>query len=128
MLVCKPRNMNSSLQKLKRFETTISAWTEDSPMSESTGSRASYLLIGLGIGSALGIFFAPKSGKETRKYLVQKAEESKQYAQHKVRELREHAEDFVARGKKVAARQKESISGAIDAGRHAYQRAKSKAA
>ena len=97
-------------------------------MSESTGMRASYLLIGLGIGGVLGIFFAPKSGKDTRKYLLHMAGKSQTYAQHKVRDLRERAEDFVERGKKVAAREKESISGAIDAGRQAYQRAQSKVA
>ena len=96
-------------------------------MSESTGAKVSYLLIGLGVGSVLGIFFAPKSGKDTRKYLVHEAEKGKKYAQHKAREMRERAEDFVERGKEVAARQKETITGAIDAGRDAYQRAMSKA-
>jgi gas vesicle protein len=97
-------------------------------MSATTGSRVGYLLIGLGVGSALGIFFAPRSGKETRERLVQRAQENKKYAQDKVRELREHAEDLVERGKEFAARQKESISGAIDAGRHAYQQERSKVA
>ena len=88
-------------------------------MSESTGSRVSYLLVGLGVGGILGIFFAPKSGKDTRKYLALKAEEGKECAQHKARE---RAEDLVERGKEVAARQKESISEAVDAGRDAYHR------
>ena len=93
-------------------------------MSKITGSTVSYFLIGLGVGSALGIFFAPKSGKDTRKYLVDKAEEGKKYAQDKARELSERAEDFVETGKKFAAREKESIFGAIDAGRQAYQKSK----
>jgi len=74
----------------------------------------------------LGIFFAPKSGKDTREYLVDRAEEGKKFAQHKVQELRDRTEAFVERGKKVVAQQKESISEAIDAGRDAYQRAVSK--
>jgi len=88
-------------------------------MSTITESRVSYLVMGLGIGGLLGIFFAPKSGKDTRKYLVKKAEEGKKYAQHTVRDLSERAEELVERGKKVAARQKETIFEAIDAGRHA---------
>jgi gas vesicle protein len=91
-------------------------------MSESTGSRVGYLLVGLGVGGMLGIFFAPKSGKDTRKYLALKAEEGKEYMQDKAREIRERAEDLVERGKEVAARQKESISEAVDAGRDAYHR------
>lgn len=96
-------------------------------MAENTGSKVSYFLVGLGIGALIGILFAPKSGEETREYLAQKAEEGKEYAQKKARELRERAEDLVDRGKQAAVRQKESFSAAVDAGRDAYQREKSKA-
>jgi gas vesicle protein len=96
-------------------------------MAENAGSKVSYFLVGLGIGALIGVLFAPKSGEETREYLTQKADEGKEYAQKKARELRERAEDLVDRGKQVAARQKESLSAAVDAGREAYQREKSKA-
>ena len=96
-------------------------------MAENTGSKVSYFLVGLGIGALVGILFAPKAGEETREFLAQKAEEGKEYAQKKARELRERAEDLVDRGKNVAARQKESLSAAVEAGREAYQREKSKA-
>lgn len=96
-------------------------------MADSTGSKVSYFLVGLGVGALLGILFAPKSGEETREFLSKKAEEGRDYAQRKARELRERAEDLIERGKDVAARQKDSISAAVDAGREAYQREKSKA-
>src|SRR5437016_859886 len=96
-------------------------------MAENTGSKVSYFLVGLGIGALVGLLFAPKSGEETRDYLAQKAEEGKEYAQRKARELRERAEDLVDRGKTVAVRQKDSLAAAVDAGREAYQREKSKA-
>jgi gas vesicle protein len=96
-------------------------------MSDSgSGSKLSYFLAGIGIGTLVGILFAPKSGEETREYLSQRAEEGKDYAQRKARELRERADDLVQRGKQAASRQKESISAAVDAGREAYQREKSK--
>jgi gas vesicle protein len=95
-------------------------------MAENTGSKVSYFLVGIGIGALVGILFAPKSGEETREYLMNKADEGKEYAQRKARELRERAEDLVERGKVVATRQKDSISAAVDAGRDAYQREKSK--
>jgi len=95
-------------------------------MAENTGSKVSYFLVGLGIGALIGILFAPKSGEETREYLAHKAEEGKEYARNKARELRERAEDLVDRGKQVATRQKETFSAAVDAGREAYQREKSK--
>ncbi len=96
-------------------------------MSDNAGAKVSYFLVGLGIGALIGILFAPKSGEETREFLAQKAEEGKDYAQRKARELRERAEDLLERGKQVAQRQKDSISAAVDAGRDAYQREKSKA-
>ena len=96
-------------------------------MPDNAGSKISFFLVGLGIGALVGILFAPKSGEETREYLSQKADEGRDYAQRKAQELRERAEDLVERSKSVAARQKESISAAVDAGREAYQREKAKA-
>ena len=96
-------------------------------MPDNAGSKISFFLVGLGIGALVGILFAPKSGEETREYLSQKADEGREYAQRKAQALRERAEDLVERSKSVAARQKESISAAVDAGRDAYQREKAKA-
>ena len=96
-------------------------------MRERMDSKASFFLVGLGIGSLIAILFAPKSGQETREYLVQKTREGSEYAQKKARELRERAEDVVDRGNKIVKRKQEQIATAIDAGREAYQREKSKA-
>jgi len=96
-------------------------------MSDNTGSKVSYFLVGLGIGALIGILFAPKSGQETREYLTGKAEEGREYAQKKARELRERAEELMERSKEMVGRQKEQLSAAVDAGREAYQREKAKA-
>jgi gas vesicle protein len=92
------------------------------------GSKVSYFLVGMGIGALIGILFAPKSGEETREYLNSKADEGREYAQRKARELRERAEDLIERSKEIMSKQKESISAAVDAGKEAYTREKSKAA
>jgi gas vesicle protein len=96
-------------------------------MAENTGSKVSYFLVGLGIGSLLGILFAPRSGEETREYLLDKAEEGRDFAQRKAREVRERAQDVYERGKDIVSSQREQLSSALDAGRDAYQREKSKA-
>ena len=96
-------------------------------MADNVGSKASFFLVGLGIGALVGILFAPKSGEETREYLSAKADEGREYAQRKARELRERAEDLVERSKLAASRQKETLTAAVDAGRDAYQREKAKA-
>jgi gas vesicle protein len=89
--------------------------------------KASYFLVGVGIGSLIGILFAPKSGKETREYLAKKAGEGNEYARDKARELRARAEETVERGKRMIMQTKDQIATAIDAGRETYQREKSKA-
>ncbi|MGH9775113.1 MAG: YtxH domain-containing protein [Candidatus Acidiferrales bacterium] len=96
-------------------------------MADNVGSKISFFLVGLGIGSLLGILFAPKSGEETREYLSNKADEGREYAQRKARELRERAEDLLERSKEIMARQKDSISAAVEAGKDAYQKERSKA-
>ncbi len=90
-------------------------------MSDNLGSKASYFLVGLGVGALLGILFAPKSGEETREYLSDKAEEGREYAQRKARELRERAEDLIERSKEIMSRQKESVQSAVEAGKEAYR-------
>lgn len=96
-------------------------------MPDNTGSKVTYFMVGLGIGALVGLLFAPKSGEETRDYLSQKADEGREFAQRKAQELRERAEDLVERSKQAASRQKDTLSAAVDAGRDAYQREKSKA-
>jgi gas vesicle protein len=94
----------------------------EAAMSDNVGSKVSFFLVGLGIGTLLGILFAPKSGEETRDYLSSKADEGRDYAQKKARELRERADDLLQRGKDVVSKQKEALSSAVEAGKETYKR------
>ncbi len=96
-------------------------------MSDNAGARFSYFLIGLGIGAMIGILFAPRSGKETREYLAERAEEGRDALLRKSRDLRDEAEEYVDRAKDVVRKQKDQISSAIEAGKQAYREEKSKA-
>ncbi len=96
-------------------------------MADNTGSKVSYFLVGMGIGAILGILFAPKSGEETREYLLDKAEEGRDFAKKRAHELRERAEDVYERGKDVVTSQRDQLSSALEAGKDAYVREKSKA-
>jgi gas vesicle protein len=83
-------------------------------MAESTGSRLGFFLVGFGIGSLLGILFAPKSSEETREYLFSKTDDGRDYAQKKARELRERAEELIERSKEIMARRKDSLASAAE--------------
>jgi len=96
-------------------------------MAEKSSSGASYFLVGLGVGSLIGILFAPKSGEETREHLSRKVNEGSEYAQKKARELKARAEDLVERGKDLVTQKKGKIAAAVDVGRETYEQEKSKA-
>jgi gas vesicle protein len=96
-------------------------------MAQNMIPKGNYFLVGLGIGSLIGILFAPKSGEESREYIAMKTKEGNELARKKVRELRDRVGDTVERGKKMISQTERQIATAIDAGRETYQREKSKA-
>ena len=85
--------------------------------------RLSYFFLGLGIGVAAGILFAPKSGEETRDFLRQKADESGDFLKRRSEDLRESATEYVEKGRTVLSQQRDNISAAVDAGKAAYREA-----
>jgi gas vesicle protein len=97
-------------------------------MSENgkTMPHMNYFLVGLGIGSAVAILLAPKSGQETRQYIAHKTREANDFTRQKAREIKIRAEDAVERGKETIAQTKEQIATAIQVGRQTYNREKSK--
>ena len=83
--------------------------------------KFSYFFLGLGIGVAVGILFAPKSGEETRELLKEKAEEGKEYLKRRSEELKESASDALGKGREAITRQKQQFTAAVEAGRAAYR-------
>jgi gas vesicle protein len=90
-------------------------------MSERNGNGALWFLLGIGIGAAVGILYAPQSGNETREILMAKAEEGRELLRKRAREAKEQAEQWAERGKEAYNSQKEQIRSAVEAGRHAYR-------
>jgi gas vesicle protein len=86
-------------------------------------SKLSYFFLGLGVGVAAGILFAPKSGAETRGYLVTKADEGREYVKRQSSALRESASDLYERGRDAVTRQRDQVAAAVDAGTRAYREA-----
>ena len=88
-------------------------------MDDSRG--LSYFFLGLGVGVAVGILFAPQSGEETRGLIKSKAQEGGEYVKRRTGDIKESASDLVDRGRTVVNKQKEQLSAAIDAGKQAYR-------
>ena len=83
------------------------------------GSNFAFLIAGLSIGAAFSVFFAPKSGEGTRKWIANKSLDAVDTANGKVRQSRIHIREVMDQGQ-------QRISEAVAAGREAI--AKTKAA
>jgi gas vesicle protein len=94
---------------------------------ENGGSQIGFFLAGLGIGAVVALLLAPRSGKEPRDRIVQKAEEGRDFVVTKGEEIRKQAEDAVEKGKDMVNKQKDLLSAALEAGKQAYQDEKIKA-
>jgi len=90
-------------------------------MSDEGGSGFGWFLAGLGIGAAIGMLYAPKSGQETREELRRRAEEGREYVVKSAREVREQANQWVDKGKDFVDQQKDQFRSAVEAGRQAYK-------
>ena len=82
-----------------------------------------YFFLGLGVGVAVGMIFAPVSGAEARGAIRTRALEGGEYLRRRSEEFRDSAGDVVQRGKELVNRQRDQLSAAVDAGRQAYREA-----
>ena len=122
-------------------------------MSEDTNNRSqgvAWFLAGLGVGALIGILYAPKSGRETREDLAQRARDGQEYLRVRSKQAAEQVgnvvdkgkeqmnqyigrgreiadrgraqwQDFVERGKNLVNEKGSRVGAAIDAGREAYR-------
>jgi gas vesicle protein len=63
-------------------------------------AACAYLAAGVGIGAALSVFFAPKSGKDTRKWIANKCLDGIETANGKVWQSRVHVGEMLNRGQR----------------------------
>jgi gas vesicle protein len=80
--------------------------------SSKSGSTFAYLVAGLGIGAAMSVLLAPKSGAETRQWIANKCLDGVDTANKSVRHTRRQVKDVMDQGQ-------EKISEAVEAAREA---------
>jgi len=90
-------------------------------MADNNGSSFLWFLTGLGVGAALGVLYAPKSGAEIRESLRGSAEGGRDFVSERAQRARQQANTWVDRGREVMNQQKEQFKTAYDAGRQAYR-------
>ena len=83
----------------------------------------SYFFLGLGVGVAVGMIFAPQAGAQTRTLIRTRANEGGEAIRRRGSQLREGASGLVDRGRDVVKSQREQLNAAVEAGRSAYREA-----
>jgi gas vesicle protein len=81
----------------------------------------SSFLLGLGVGVAIGMLFAPKSGQETRELIKNKAGEGTDFLKQRGDEIKQTATEWVDKGKDALGKQRDNLADAMEAGRQAYR-------
>jgi gas vesicle protein len=66
------------------------------------GTAITFLLIGLGAGTVIGLLFAPKPGKQIRKDLRRRYEDARETIEDWKEDAKEAAEDVMERGAEIA--------------------------
>jgi gas vesicle protein len=77
------------------------------------GTVVAAFVLGALTGAAVALLMAPQTGEETRRLLKEKA-----------REGREKAGDAARQGRELWNRQRETLTGALERGREAYEQAR----
>jgi gas vesicle protein len=62
-----------------------------------------WFLVGLGIGAAIGVLYAPQAGTETRESLAESARERAEYLKQKSRDAAAQVNTYVDAGKDSSA-------------------------
>ena len=89
-------------------------------------SKLAYFLVGGGIGAVIALLFAPRSGRETREIIAQRATEGRERVLSASRNVGEKVSTYIDKGKEVVSTQREQIAAAIEAGKQAYRDEKAK--
>ena len=86
-----------------------------------------YLLMGMWVGSLIGVLYAPRSGEKTRKLLLSTTNDGREFAKDKIRELQERARRMFEQGQGTIMHEGRTIRTAVEAGVTAYRKERSKA-
>jgi len=85
----------------------------------SVGTAIGCFLVGLGVGGAVALLLAPRTGQQTRKLIAKKAGEGKDYVASRGREFKGQAEEFLEKGKDLVNKQRERLAEVLEAGKEA---------
>lgn len=84
----------------------------------------SLLALGVGLGAAVGLLYAPRSGRVTRRFVRLKANSAKVAVRDRGMQLRDSTVDRIEQAKEGLREAKANLAAAVEAGKQAYHEAK----
>lgn len=87
----------------------------------NTSAVLAALATGLGIGFALGILYAPTSGRRTRAAIAKKADRTLSGIQDRVDDLKSSASDLLDKGAQTVQSQKDNVARSFEQVKKAYR-------
>ena len=88
----------------------------------SSGSVLLSFLLGGMVGAGLALLLAPQSGPETRKKIMDIADDVKERAEEYMAQAKEKVTSTVEMGKNFVEEKKSLIAAAFEAGKEAYEK------
>jgi len=85
--------------------------------NEGGASGLGWFLAGLGIGTLVGVLYAPKAGKETREDIVNASIEAKDKAAEIIEQGRVKANEYVEQGKQYMEQGKQKAAELVEEGK-----------
>lgn len=90
-------------------------------MEAKDNGKAGYLLLGIGIGAVVSLLFAPRTGQDIRHAIREKTDKSRKLLERRSQRLSEIARSAIDKSTQYIERDRETVSGAVDAGKQAYR-------
>ena len=68
---------------------------------DQAGNRIAWFMVGVVIGGAAAILYAPRSGRDTREFLAKKTQESRDAVESTSRDIVERSRDIYEKGRQL---------------------------
>lgn len=80
-----------------------------------------FFLLGVGVGAAIALLLAPRSGAEIRRTIRGSTDKGRETLEQRGHQLGERAREMIDKGKEYIQRGRETVSSAVIAGKQAYR-------
>jgi len=92
-----------------------------SKMETNRNNSMGPFLLGLGVGAAVALLLAPRSGEEIRRTLHESTDKSREALQQQGQQLGERAREVIDKGKEYIQWGRETVTSAVNAGKQVYR-------